>query len=259
MSNPEKTPQPPRIKYADVTDKPSDLPGLTGYLETFLRRFQNVAFAVFLMPLILTCIFAIGVSLTPGIYLIELCLELTRNSPLVLKCFLLGCSGAMGFCMYGVTLIFVVPAINFLLPLRLKAWRGPWFSIQSVPWYFHNALTYIVRFTFLDFVTPTPLNVLFYRMMGMKIGKGVIINTTFISDPCLITLEDYVTIGGSATIFGHYGQKGFLIMAPVVIKRGTTVGLKASIMGDVIVGEGVTVKPHSVIMPKSRIADRETV
>jgi len=145
------------------------------------------------------------------------------------------------------------------MPFRVRPWRGSWFSVQSVPWYIHNALTYIVRYTFLDFLTPTPFNLLFYRMMGMKIGKGVVINTTNISDPCLITIEDYVTIGGSATLFAHYGQKGYLVISPVHIKRGATVGLKASIMGDVVIGENATIAPHKVIMPKSRIEDNQVV
>jgi acetyltransferase-like isoleucine patch superfamily enzyme len=141
----------------------------------------------------------------------------------------------------------------------VRPWRGGWFSIQSIPWYIHNALTYLVRYTFLDFLTPTPFNLLFYRMMGMKIGKGVVINTTNISDPCLITIEDYVTIGGSATLFAHYGQKGYLIVSSLHIKKGATIGLKASIMGDVVIGENATITAHTVIMPKSRIGDNQVV
>lgn len=91
----------------------------------------------------------------------------------------------------------------------------------------------------------------------MKIGKGVVINSANISDPCLITLEDHVTIGGSATIFAHYGMHGFLILSPTKIKKGATIGLKASIMGDVIVGENQTVAPHEVLLPKTRIEDKK--
>jgi len=40
----------------------------------------------------------------------------------------------------------------------------------------------------------------------------------------------------------------------VIIKDRVTVGLKASIMGDVIVEEGAIVKPHTVLLPKSRVA-----
>ncbi len=103
------------------------------------------------------------------------------------------------------------------------------------------------------------MSFLFYRMMGMKVGKGVIINTSNISDPCMITLGDHVVVGGSATIFGHYGQKGYLIIEPVVVGNNTNIGLKSSIMGDVQVGNNVNILPHSVLLPKTRVGDNETV
>ena len=238
-------------KKVDVLSTTSGLPGLAGHFETFLRRFRNLSFSLCLSPIIVLG----GLC----IYLYRFVDSWTQTWPQFLHIVALGCGLAFAFLAYGLTIIFVVPLVNFLMPFKVKPWRGSWFSIQTIPWYIHNALTYIVRYTFLDFITPTPLNVLFYRLMGMKIGKGVIINTSNISDPCLITLGDYVTIGGSATLFAHYGQKGYLIISSVHIKKGATIGLKASIMGDVIVGENATVKAHSVVMPKSRIADNETV
>ena len=164
------------------------------------------------------------------------------------------CGLILSYFIYGLTLIFVIPLFNFLMPFRLRPFRGGYYSIATVPWYFHNAFTYIVRYTFLEFVTPTPLNILFYRLMGMKIGKGAHVNTTNISDPCLIEIEDKVTIGGSVHIIAHYASHGYLIVAPVTIRKGATVGLKATIMGDVDIGEGATIGPHEVVLPKSRIS-----
>ena len=97
------------------------------------------------------------------------------------------------------------------------------------------------------------MNILFYRMMGMKIGKNVHLNTTNISDPCLIEIGDKVTIGGSAHIIAHYASKGYIIVDRVKIGKGATVGLKATIMGDVEIGEQAAIGPHEVILPKSRI------
>lgn len=243
----------------DVLSTTSDIPGLAGLVETFMRRFRNVSFVVFLSPLVVLVGLCIGFSLVPGIYIYRWIDAWTEGWPQFFHAVALGCALAFAFLSYGFAIIFVVPFVNFLMPFRVRPWRGSWFSIQSVPWYIHNALTYVVRYTFLDFLTPTPFNLLFYRMMGMKIGKGVVINTTNISDPCLITIEDYVTIGGSATLFAHYGQKGYLIVGSVHIKRGATIGLKASIMGDVVIGENATITPHTVLMPKSRIEDNQVV
>ena len=89
--------------------------------------------------------------------------------------------------------------------------------------------------------------------MGMKIGKGVHLNTTNISDSALIEIEDHVTVGGSAHIIAHYATKGFLVLSKVKIEKGATIGLKATVMGDVEIGEGVMIGPHEVVMPKTRI------
>jgi len=243
----------------DVLTEVSSSPGVTGWFETFLRKFRNLSFALLLSPLIVLCCVCMGVSAAPGLFLFDYVRESTASWPLLAHYAAIGTALTMGYFCYGMTLIFVIPAVNFLLPFRVKAFRGPWYSMPAIPWYIHNALTYTVRFTFLEFVTPTPVNILFYRMMGMKIGKGVVINTTFISDPSLITIGDYVTIGGSATIFAHYGQKGYLIIAPVEIGTGTNVGLKASIMGGAQIGKNVTIKPHTVVMPKTNLPDDSIV
>lgn len=241
----------------DVLTESSDLPGLAGYLETFLRRFRTVAFLLFIAPLMLVCCLCVGLAAGPGLLVFNTVSKLGADWPLVFAYAAKGCGLALGFLAYGLSLIFIVPAVNFCMP-RVRPFRGPWFSLGAIPWYIHNGLTYMVRYTFLDFVTPTPLNVLFYRMMGMKIGKGCVINSSNISDPCMITLGEYVTVGGSAHILAHYGQKGYLVIAPVVIGKGSNIGLKASIMGGAKLGEFVIVKPHAAVLPRTEIADGET-
>lgn len=224
-------------------------------MEAFFRKFRTLAFSVVMAPIAFLYIFCMGISLTPGITLVTHVHEWTEGWHFILRNALLGLSVATTFFSYGLTLIFVVPLVNKLLPLKVKPHRASWFSLSVIPWYYHNALTYLVRYTFLDFITPTPLNKLFYQMMGMKIGKGSMINTSNISDPCLIEIGDYVTIGGSASLVAHYGQKGVLIIEKLVIKDKATIGLKASLFGDVVIGKGALVKAHEVVMPKTRIPD----
>jgi hypothetical protein len=250
QDEPTLRPKPNRI---DLKTTKSDLDGLAGIVESLLRKFKGLAFILSMAPITLICIVSFGLAISPCYFLISSTYSFTSEFGYLVQGVSTSMSIGLSYFVYGITLIFVVPLFNKIFFLNLKPWRGNWYSLQSLPWYYHNALVQIVRYTFLDIVTPTPLNILFYRMMGMKIGKGVMINTTNISDPCLITLEDNVTIGGSATLFAHYAQGGFLVIAPVVIKKGATVGLKASIMGDVIVGEKVTVKPHSILLPKTRL------
>lgn len=226
-------------------------------IEAFFRRFRTFGFSVILAPIVALDVLCIGVSLWPGITLFKFISAFTVGTPELLRNLALGLSVAAGFLLYGLTLIFFVPLVNKLLPLKVKPHRATWYSLSVVPWYYHNGLTYLVRYTFLEFITPTPLNILFYKMMGMKIGKGTIINTTNISDPCLIEIGDYVTIGGSATLVAHYGMKGFLVIDRLVIEDKATIGLRASVFGDVVIGKGAMVKPHDVVMPKTRIPPKD--
>jgi hypothetical protein len=240
----------------DILTTQSSLTGFAGIVETFLRKFRRGAFIVALIPVYILGITAMGLAAAPGVLLFEKVLDLSVSLSAAFRYPLIGISLITAYMLYGFSLIFIIPFFNFIMPFRIKPFRGNYFSMQSVPWYVHNAFTYIVRYTFLEFITPTPINTLFYKMMGMKIGKGVYINTTNISDPGLIEIGDYVTIGGSAHIIGHYGQKGYLVLAPVKIGKGVNIGLKATIMGDVEIGEGAMVAPHEVVFPKTRIPAR---
>jgi hypothetical protein len=243
----------------DIHKQTADASGFAGILELFIRKFKNLAFAVLLTPVTLMCTVLMGVAAGPAFYVYRLITNPFLESSLFAQCLSQGIGLSIGYLVYGVSIIFIVPIVNLFFCSHLKAWRGIWHSVQAIPWFIHNALTYLVRYTFLEFVTPSPLNILFYKMMGMKIGKGVVINSTNISDPCLIELDDYVTIGGSAHIMAHYGQKGFLVLAPVKIGAGSTIGLKASVMGGAQIGANCTVKPHAAVLPKTVLDDNTVV
>lgn len=240
-------------KMEDVDASTSSRGGLAGILESALRRFRVASYLVALIPLYLMCILAMSIAAIPAVAFYNFLTSRAAEYPQILYFAACAFGIVTGYFIYGLTLIFVVPLFNFLLPFRLKPFRGGFYSLASVPWYFHNALAYVVRYTFLEFITPSPLNVLYFRMMGMKIGKGVHINTTNISDPALIELEDKVIIGGSVHIIAHYASKGYLVVEPVKIGQRVTIGLKATIMADVQIGPGAVIAPHEVVLPKSRI------
>ena len=246
-----------RKKRIDVNKTISDMPGMAGFLDTLLKRFRNVTFAICLSPIALMYLLSIGISLMPGVALYDYVSPRVADAAPILRYLAYGCTFGMGYLMYVFTIIFVVPIFNIPVKPFVKPYRGMQFDLRMVPWFMHNALTYLPRYTFLEFLTASPFNTLFYKMMGMKIGRGVIINTANISDPCLIQLDDYVTIGGSVTMFAHYGMQGYMVVDRVHIKERTTIGLKASIFGGVTIGARNVIAPHSLILPKTVIPDGE--
>ncbi len=161
--------------------------------------------------------------------------------------------------MFGLALLAVVAACNRILPTRLHPFRGGYYTPRRVPWFLHNALFYLVRYTFLPFVTLTPYGVWFLKAMGMKIGRHAFINTEYISDPGLHhprrrrgdrrqrahlrPLRRRRQAGGGA------GERS---------GHRATLGLACCVMGDVVIGDDAVILPHSVLLPGSRVGAGET-
>lgn len=226
--------------------------GFGGVFETVLRKIQTIGFIFFLLPLVVAYAFALGFAFTPGVYLFTRAIELRPDSGLfyyMLPAMAIG----LGGCCFILGLLFIVPILNFPIRPFVKAYRGPWFSLESIPWFYHNALMYLVRYTVLDLVTPSPLATFFLKGMGMKIGPGCLINTSNISDPCLLEVGDHVTVGGSCYMMAHYGMKGFLIIDKLVIHRKANIGLHAYLMGAVEIGEAAQIYGNTMILPKTVI------
>jgi hypothetical protein len=226
-------------------------------VDRFVRRFNTVSYLAAVLVLYTIGASAIGFALAPAVWLVRRWAPPLWHAagwpPLVGLAMLLAASAFVA----GFALLIVVPVYNAVLPTRVHAFRGGYFTAAAIPWYLHNGLFYLVRFTVLPFVTMTPLGIWFLRAMGMRMGRRPRILTEFISDPRMITLGDDVVIGGSAHVFCHFGGAGHLVIAPVTIGSRATIGLKASVMGDVVVGEDATILAHSVLLPGSRVGPGE--
>ncbi len=234
--------------------------GVGGVFETLLRRFKTVLHMFLILPLYGVACAIIGLAVAPGLMLVDWIEQATLDTHPFVAAWSNGSAIIGAIFLTGFLLVFVLPLANVVLLLggRLKAWRGPYYSLEAIRWYIHNGITYVLRYTLLEFFTPSPIAILFYKLMGMKVGRGTVINSTALSDPSLITIGSKVTIGGSVTIVGHYGQAGFLVLAPVEIGDGATIGLRVSIMGGVRVGKNARVMAHSVVLPKTEIGDGES-
>jgi len=226
--------------------------------DRVLRRFARVSYHVFIGLIFLVAATAMGIALTPAVALVHVVTAWSASFSAVARYFILGLTFAAAFFTFGFALLIVVPIFNFVLPTRVKPFKGGYYTVHAVPWAIHNVLFYLVRYTFLPFVTLTPPGVWFLKGMGMKIGRHAFVNTEYISDPSLITLGDDVTLGGSVRIFAHYGGGGNLVIEPVIIEDRATVGIAATIMGDVRIGKGAVILAHSAVLPGSRVGAGET-
>jgi acetyltransferase-like isoleucine patch superfamily enzyme len=252
------------MEKLDIRGKPkpfaeddSKNPPAKSLLDKLARRFSRPSYAILVLVLYLLAATALGLALAPALWLFGRLSAWSITLPHLLRWIALGFGLACCFFVFGFALLTVVPIYNWLLPTRVRPFKGGYYTLQAVPWFLHNGLFYLVRFTVLPFVTLTPFGIWFLRAMGMKIGRHAFINTEYISDPQLITLGDDVVLGGSVRIFAHYGGGGNLVIAPVTIGDRATIGLAVTIMGDVHVGANATILAHSVLMPGSRVSEGE--
>lgn len=242
---------------SDFVHSPKSPPARSAF-DRFLRRFARISYHVFVTLVVVIAAAAMGVALAPALWVWNTASAWSAHlSPFI--SYLVSGLALSGSCfVFGFALLVVVPVFNFVLPTRVRPFKGGYYTIHAIPWVLHNALFYLVRYTFLPFVTLTPFGVWFLKGMGMTIGRHAFVNTERISDPRLITLGDDVTLGGSVRIFAHYGGGGNLVIAPVVIEDRATVGIGVTIMGDVRVGAGAVILPHSALLPGSRVGAGET-
>ena len=248
----------------DDYDKPqpfaeddSKNPPAKSILDRLIRRFSRPAYVIVVLFLYLLVSTALGLALAPALFFFSELFAWSQKLPQIFHWILSGFGLAVSFFIFGFTLLIVVSTYNWLLPTRVRPFKGGYYSLKAVPWLLHNGLFYLVRFTFLPFVTLTPFGIWFLKAMGMNLGRHVFINTEYISDPQLITLGNDVALGGSVRIFAHYGGHGNLVVEPVIIGERATIGLAATIMGDVRIGQDATILAHSVLMPGSRVGNGE--
>ena len=201
---------------------------------------------------------ALGLALTPAVLVWQWVAEWGARLSMLGHAFAIALGTAVAFFVFGFALLVVVPVYNLVLPTRVRPFKGGYYTLRAAPWLLHNALFYLVRYTFLPFVTLTPFGIWFLKAMGMTIGRHAFINTEYISDPQLIQVGDDAALGGSVRICAHFGGGGHLTVAPVTIGARATLGLAVTVMGDVEVGDGATVLPNSVLLPGSRVAAGET-
>ncbi|MFM8233722.1 MAG: hypothetical protein ACKN9J_01330 [Holophagaceae bacterium] len=252
----------------DISSKPKKLfaedqsknPPPVNIAEAILRRFARASYLIAVIIMYLLASLAFGIALAPAIWVGH---KIVSVLPALLASgwlgwLMMGFTYALAFFVFGLSLMVTVCILNFILPTRFKSFKGGYYTIHAVPWFLHNGLFYLVRFTFLPFATLTPFGILFLKGMGMKIGKHAFINTDYISDPSFIELGNDVTLGGSVRIFAHYGGGGNLVIAPIRIHDRATLGAGSLVMGDVEIGEGAVILPHSVLLPGARVPAEET-
>ncbi|MGC8993432.1 MAG: DapH/DapD/GlmU-related protein [Candidatus Aenigmatarchaeota archaeon] len=194
-------------------------------------------FGAFLLYTIASILIAI--SLIPSYFLVKFSLTLSN---IFLKLFLI----AFSYFVFGFFLMIIVALVVRIFNIRLKPGTYKIGSIESFIWLLNAGFISLVRFTFLPFAR-TSINTIFYKLLGAKIGKNVIINTTCVYDVHLLEIGDNTVIGGDAAIIGHSAEGDKLIIAPVKIGKNVSIGQYTTVLPGAIIEDGAIIGAMSLV------------
>lgn len=197
-----------------------------------------------------------GTAAFPGV---SLWLQLQeRLAPGPWKVLALCIAGGLAYFLYGMCLFITIPVARWVTGATgVPKGTYPYVSFKGYQWASYNALILIMRYSFLNWIKATPFIVIFYRLMGMKAGARVQINTAIIGDCNLLTVGEDTVIGGDVTLIGHSVEGANLVCAPVKIGSRVTVGLMSVIMPGCEIGDGAMLAANAVLKKGTIIGPNE--
>ena len=193
----------------------------------------------------------VGVALLPAVLFVKV--FWFRGSPILLA-FALG----IGYLIFGLTYLVLVLLIRKLIGFRSREGDYPFLSSYAIRWAFLGSLVGLAKILILDHIKGMPILNAFFRLMGARIGRNVLINTCNLFDFDLLEIGDDAFIGGDAVIIGHVGEKGLLKVRPVRIGARCTVGQSSVVFPGAVMEEGSVLGALS-LLPKGKTLPRGTV
>lgn len=219
------------------------------------RRTLEIGYRIYFPVMYLFAGVMLGIAALPSALFLSWVLALPFGG--VLKMLALTVSAAWAYFLFGFVLLFVLAGARVLMRFRGKEGSIPLWSLDAAQFASYNGLLMAARLTILPWFRNGPLLPMFYRMMGAKIGRNVIINTTVIHDCDLLEIGDDAVIGGDACIIAHSAEKGHLHRKRVHIGKGVTIGQYATILSGAQIGDGAVVGANSVVPKDTVIAPGE--
>ncbi|MCB5909099.1 Pls/PosA family non-ribosomal peptide synthetase [Streptomyces pinistramenti] len=92
------------------------------------------------------------------------------------------------------------------------------------------------------------------RGFGTRVGRGAWIGTTFLTEFDLVELGDDVAIGPGVSLQTHLFEDRVMKMDTVTVRDGASVGTRAIVLYDGVVGENVSLGALSLLMKGERLA-----
>ena len=106
----------------------------------------------------------------------------------------------------------------------------------------------------LGMLVGTPLLPPLLRWFGAKIGRRTWIGTTYLTEFDLVRVGDDAAVGTEVSLQTHLFEDRVMKMSVVTVGAGATVGTRAIVLYDAVVGDGVSLGSLSLLMKGEHLA-----
>lgn len=106
-----------------------------------------------------------------------------------------------------------------------------------------------------SYLVPTPIKVLVYKLLGLKIGKNSFVNK--VSDPRFVQIGNNTILGEDSVVFCHVFENKKKSVAPIKIGNNVVVGANSVIMPGVTIGDNSIVAAGAIVTKFTHIPSGE--
>lgn len=100
----------------------------------------------------------------------------------------------------------------------------------------------------LEHLVGTPFLPWMLRLLGVKIGRGVCMLTTDITEFDCVTIGDYATINRTSALQTHLYEDRIMKVGRVTVGQGVSVGAFSTVLYDTKVGDYARLRPLTIVM-----------
>lgn len=188
--------------------------------------------------------FVLGLALVPAVWIV-------RAASATESAIVIALSLGAAYVATSLSLLVLLIAVKWLTFFRAREGDYAFLSLYSLRWVLVGTLVGFAKIVVLRHLQGTEILNVFYRAMGARIGRGVVINSCNLFDFDLLDVGDDSFIGGDAVVIAHVGEAGRLRLRPVRIGRGCTVGQSSVVLPGATIEDGAILGALS-LLPKGR-------
>ena len=155
---------------------------------------------------------------------------------------------AVAGCLFGASSFLVVVALKWLLVGRYRPRAAPmWTPFVWISEAVTNLYESLAVPNFLDVLRGTPMLPWALRLLGVRIGKGVFMNTTDMTEFDCVRIGDGAELNAWCGPQTHLFEDRVMKIGWVEIGAGVTVGARGTILYDAHVGANARLGPLTLV------------